>query len=199
MRKLEKEFTASVTHELRTPLTVIKSAADNMGSGIVPADKIPVYTRLITEQSDRLEGMIEEILLYSRLEGKNSRKTRLSNVNTSELVYGLRSTLDTIVASSAVNLVWDTDGLPGYCRIDAEVLLLAVENLVTNAVNHAYGPGGGDVRIRFKYLLDGRLKVTVEDDGRGIHSREQKKVFTAFYRDEVSRERQEKEAVWAFS
>ena len=68
LRKKEKAFVASVTHELRTPLTVIRSAADNLARGIVPAEKLKIYSDLIIDNSSRLGTMIEEILLYSGFE-----------------------------------------------------------------------------------------------------------------------------------
>ena len=74
LRYKEKEFVASVTHELRTPLTVIRSAADNLSSGIVASEKLPVYGGLINDQSERLANMIEEILMYSNIEHKKRRQ-----------------------------------------------------------------------------------------------------------------------------
>ena len=138
MRSKEKEFVASVTHELRTPLTVIRSAADNLNNGIVSEDKLQVYGGLITEQSDRLSNMIEEILLYSKFEDKRRKPDAPVKVNFEELVTQIRPILDTLASSEGIKLNWDTKGLPETGMCHPEIISLALNNLVANAVNHAY-------------------------------------------------------------
>jgi len=192
IRQKEKEFVASVTHELRTPLTVIKSAADNLSSGIVPAEKLSLYSGLIVEQSERLGKMIEEILLFSSFEDKKQRTAKPVKIDFKSLVSQLQTTLDEVASSDRINLIWDLSGLPVSGESEPGVISLIIENLVTNAVNHAYNSGSGDIRVKFRSLIPGRLQITVEDDGRGIEPRELKHLFEPFFRDSISRQQQEK-------
>ncbi len=192
LRSKEKEFVASVTHELRTPLTVIRSAADNLSNGIVNKDKLPVYGGLIIEQSERLGNMIEEILLYSNFENKNSNSGKPVKFDFKEVVSQFKPALDELGNAEGLKLHWDINGLPGKAESFPDVITLTVNNLVSNAVNHAYSVPGGEIRIIIRYLVPGRLSITVEDDGRGIDPRELKHVFEPFYRDYVSRSRQER-------
>ena len=201
LRRKEREFVASVTHELRTPLTVIRSAADNLSTGIGPEDKLKIYSGLIQEQSDRLGKMIEEILLYSKFEDKRKINETAENTDLNALIESLRPGLEYVAEAENIRLHWDTSGLPGTMRTFPEVITLILNNLVTNAVNHAYTeprPEVADpeklpeIRVRIRYLITGRLMFEIEDDGRGIDSRELKHIFDPFYRDSVSRHRQEK-------
>ena len=192
LRRKEREFVASVTHELRTPLTVIRSAADNISTGIVPADRLQVYSGLIIDQSERLQNMIEEILIYSQFEEKNRKAEKPVHIDFSGFFSGLKPPLDAMVQSTGIQLIWDIKGLPETAEGYPDVLILVVNNLVTNAVTHAYPDRKGDIRICFRYLIPDKLRVTVEDDGRGIESHELKAIFQPFYRDSLSKRRQEK-------
>ena len=194
MRNKEKEFVASVTHELRTPLTVIRSAADNLSTGIVPEEKIKTYAGLINEQSDRLGNMIEEILLYSKFEDKRGGHDSPEQVKSELIISEARKTLDAVAEAGGIKLKWDVSGLPEIIQTYPSVIRLVLNNLVTNAVNHAYSDltRSSDVRVRIRYIIPEKLSVEVEDDGRGIDAREVKKIFDPFYRDSVSRSRQEK-------
>lgn len=196
LRVREREFVASVSHELRTPLTVIRSAADNFTRGIVPAERQGQYGRLILDQSLRLGRMIEEMLAFAQTEGAAPARVE------APVVFGpwlaeLRPPLEALAAARQVTLVWDVAGVPPSGRSDPEGLRLILENLVVNAVNHAYpppGPGTGTrtVRLTLKHLVPDRLELSVDDEGRGISPKEAKKVFEPFYRDQVSRDNQEK-------
>lgn len=196
MRDKEKEFVASVTHELRTPLTVIRSAADNLSTGIVPPEKLKVYGGLISEQSDRLANMIEEILLYSKFEDKRRSNEKTVEVDLPTLLLGIKPGLTALSEASGCKLNWGEAGLPERVDTHPEIITLAINNLVTNAVNHAYSGHDGaakrEIRVKIKLLIPDKLEITIEDDGRGIDSHEQKKIFDPFYRDNISRSRQEK-------
>ncbi len=192
LRYKEKEFVAAVTHELRTPLTVIRSAAENLSGNIVPTEKLTVYGELIAEQSVRLGDMIEKILAYSNIEYKKRRPDPPVFMSLSDFTRALKPSLITLADSRNITLKWEAEGLPETGSGYPEVMGTAVTNMVTNAVFHAYNGEQGEIRVRFKFLIPDRLQITVEDDGRGIHAKEQKRIFDPFYRDGISRNRQEK-------
>lgn len=197
LRRTEREFVASVSHELRTPLTVIRSAADNFARGIVAPGRQIQYGQLILDQSVRLGRMIEEMLAFAQTEAAPPQSRVRATLTFASWLAELRPPLDTLAAARAVNLEWDVAGVPAAGTTDPDILRLVLENLVVNAVNHAYpAPGPGalprPVRITLRYLVPDRLELTVDDDGRGIAPKEARKVFEPFYRDKVSRDNQEK-------
>jgi signal transduction histidine kinase len=189
LRQRERDFMASVSHELRTPLTVIRSAADNFTRGIVPAERQGRYARLILDQSVRLGRMIEEMLTFAQTE--TSPLPGHDVVDFDLWLAELRPPLEAVAAERGVELAWDAEA--GHGRTDPEALRMIVENLVVNALNHAYPSESrrGAVRVSLKRRL-GRLELAVEDDGRGIAPQESRKVFEPFYRDQFSRSHQEK-------
>jgi len=196
LRRREREFVASVSHELRTPLTVIRSAADNFTRGIVAPERQSQYGQLILDQSLRLGRMIEQMLSFAHAESGTIVAKVQAPMVFAPWLADLRPPLEAMATARQVQLTWDVAGVPRSGLTDPEGLRLILENLVVNAVNHAYPPVGiGDprpVRITLRHLVPDRLELTVDDDGRGISPKEAKKVFEPFYRDQVSRDKQEK-------
>jgi signal transduction histidine kinase len=193
VRKREREFVASVTHELRTPVTAIRSAADNLRRGLVGIERMAPYGEMIHAQSLRLGSMIEEVLVFSQVEGGSAQPPLLAPVRVAELEAELEAPLDAIARSEGIDIDWDFGSLPAEFLGDMDTLRLVLSNLVANALYHAYpGDHKGSLRVLGKTLLPDKLQFTVEDDGRGVSRKEASLVFEAFYRDETSRARHEK-------
>jgi len=189
----EREFVASVTHELRTPVTAIRSAADNMRRGLVGIERMAPYGEMIHAQSLRLGSMIEEVLAFSQVEGRNVQSPVMAPIRSENLEAELRPPLDAIARAEGIHVDWDFGSMPQDFLGDLDTIRLVLSNLVANALYHAYpGPHKGVVRVLGTTLLPATIKFTVEDDGRGIAKKEAALVFEAFYRDEISRERHEK-------
>ncbi|MDC7232686.1 MAG: HAMP domain-containing sensor histidine kinase [Spirochaetales bacterium] len=207
IRSREKEFVASMTHELRTPLTVIQSAADNLSKGIVSEDRVIRYGKMMKDQTRRLSTMIEEILLFSSLEGKEIRKIPAVEMNLTGLVADMKARFTDMAAEQNTGISWDVEGLPSSVYSYPEETGLILSNLISNAVNHSHpskkttelketaGVLKGeealpDIRVSIRYLVSGKLRLTVEDRGPGIPIPEQRKIFDPFYRSLISREQQ---------
>lgn len=189
-RRREREFVAAITHELRTPLSVLQSAADNIKEGIVPARRLPRYGELMTTQVHRLSEMIEGLLLFSRLEGKAEQPGIIERITPDELETRLRERIPPEEGGASRGRVsFDFGALPERFPADREGLDLILGNLLTNALIHAY-PEEGPIRILGRCTLPNKLHFTVEDDGRGVPPREQRKLFSPFFRGEKSREEQ---------
>jgi signal transduction histidine kinase len=191
--KREREFVASVTHELRTPVTAIRSAADNMRRGLVGQERMSAYGEMINAQSLRLGSMIEEVLLFSQVEGRDSQPPVPAPIQVEELEREIRAPLEAIARAEGIEVSWDFGSLPKLFLGDLDTIRLVLSNLVANALYHAYpGTEKGEVRVTGKALLPDALQFSVEDDGRGIARKDASLVFEPFYRDEASRARHEK-------
>jgi len=192
LRHREREFVASVTHELRTPVTVIQSAADNMQSGIISADRIMKYGQLIQSHTRRLGVMIEEILRYAHLEGRGPQEPVLVSMDLHQFFRDLQAGFDHPAGAKKISISWDYSALPGRACVNPEGLRLILENLITNSFRHAYSTEeGGMIRVLARISPPHTLLFIVEDDGRGISRREQKRIFEPFFRDVISYEQQE--------
>ncbi len=192
IQERDREFTASITHELRTPLTVINSAADNLSHNLIPQERVGTYGRLIQDQTRRLGDMIENILVYARMEGNHEYRVQEKPVIYEELFSYIRQTMEAVGSGHGITFHWDVGGVPYAGMANQELIQLVLNNIISNAVYHAYGPEGGVVRIISRYMSPGAIRIIIEDDGRGIDIQEQKRIFEPFYRDAVTAEYQEK-------
>ena len=186
----QMEFVAGVSHELRTPVAVVRSAAENLASGVVSGDRVKRYGQMLEAESRRLGDMVERVLQYAGIE---------SGFNTAARV--LLSPLEIIESAveSALPLVGNAEvtvhreiapDLPPVIG-DATALRSAVQNLVANAVKY----GGRDrwVGVRAQHVHERRrseVRITVSDHGPGIPAADLPHIFEPFYRGTDAIERQ---------
>lgn len=171
--RLQSDFVATVSHEFRSPLTGIRQLAELLDSGIVHADnRRREYYRLIVQESDRLTHLVENLLDFSRLEA-NRKQYRMESIDASTWLA------ETAAATRNARISADIPaGLPAV-RGDREALASAVVNLLDNAIK--YSPADSPVRLA-AHTVNGRISISVTDQGPGIAPEEQARIFDRFYR-----------------
>ena len=178
--QLRREFSANVSHELKTPLTSISGFAELMRAGIVPMEKVKEFSDDIYRQSQRLIGLVEDIIRLSKLEDGGELYQR-ETVNLTELGEDVVSILRPVARNQSVTLTMEGDcpAVNGVWQIIHEM----VYNLCDNAIK--YNRPGGTVTLRL-HTREGRSAVTVSDTGIGIPYADQDRVFERFYRVDKS-------------
>jgi two-component system phosphate regulon sensor histidine kinase PhoR len=191
LRQLEgvrQEFVANVSHELRTPLSLIKSAAETLMDGAKddPA-ALGRFLQIIDKHANRLALLIDDLLLLSTLDsgGLRLNKQPLPVRSTvQEAIDDLRQralardvTLENSVPAALVALA------------DSERMRQVISNLLDNAIK--YGRAGGTTTVGGRVLDDGRIEITVADDGPGIPRESQQRIFERFYRVDKARSREQ--------
>jgi signal transduction histidine kinase len=156
-----KLLLANTSHELRTPLSRIRLAIELFKGEADPARK-----KEIERDIAELDGLIEQILLLSRLQSLPTPEMRDS------------VDLLALAAEEAARYAQCTaTGVPVFVRGDAQLLRRLLRNLLDNAQRHGGLPIEVDVRP-----TDGRAVVTVCDRGKGVEASEQERVFEPFQR-----------------
>ncbi|NNJ13182.1 HAMP domain-containing protein [Chloroflexales bacterium ZM16-3] len=175
---------ADVTHELRTPLATIGGYMEGLLDGVVKPS--PETFSLILHESSRLQRLIEDLELLSRVEaGQLPVVARSTDIR--RLLDAMRVQFDPLFAANQVCLHIDApERLPAVWadpdRID-QVLI----NLLSNA--YRYTPAEGEVALRVSTTAD-MLTIEVSDSGVGIDAEHLPHVFERFYRVDKSRARQ---------
>jgi signal transduction histidine kinase len=186
----QMEFVAGVSHELRTPVAVIRSAAENLASGVVNGDRVKRYGQMLEAESRRLSEMVERVLQYAGIESGLGLGTRVPLAPV-EIIENAIETAMPLVGPGDVQIHRDIPAhLPPVVG-DAAALRSAVQNLVANAVKY----GGRDrwVGIRAEHVRERRrseVRITVSDHGPGIPASELPHIFEPFYRGAEAIERQ---------
>jgi two-component system, OmpR family, phosphate regulon sensor histidine kinase PhoR len=181
---MRRDFVANVSHELRTPLTVVKGFLETLLDTQPALDATRRHhLQLMLEQANRMSRLVEDLLLLSRLESKETALTE-EDVDVAQLVRELG---DEARALSAGRHAISVDVVPVGVRGSREELRSAFSNLVTNAIR--YTPGGGRIWLRWRADVDG-AGFEVEDTGIGVAPEHIPRLTERFYRVDKSRSRE---------
>jgi signal transduction histidine kinase len=177
--KLKSDFVANVSHELRTPLSLIRLYAETLELGrLTSPEKHQEYYSIIRKESERLTGLINNILDFSRIEaGRKEYDFRETNI--AELV---RQTLDAYrfqIQQHGFELRENIAVDLPPVSVDREAIARSLLNLINNALK--YSPKDKFLGVNV-YRENGSVRLEVEDHGIGIPRGEQSKIFEKFYR-----------------
>lgn len=181
---MKANFLSAVSHELKTPLTAIRMFSEMMASGRVPGEKGQQYAARIGAEAERLQGMIEGILAYTRLE-EDPVALRFEEVDLAAVARETAALLAEAFARADIRLI--THLAPkAMVNGDYNALRSIVQNLLENALK--YSPAGTAVTLEVS-VANEDIVLRVADQGIGIDPAEQKRVFDKFYRagDEMTR------------
>ncbi len=178
LNALRSEFIANVSHELKTPLSVVRMFSEMLMTGRVRDDtKRTQYLQIIAHESERLSALIDNVLDFSAIErGKQVYQMREGDL--SEIVTRAIDTLRYRLEREGAKVKLETKGTPPPVRFDEQAILLAVMNLLDNAMK--YGEGT-PVEVTIEHGKR-HVYVRVRDHGPGIPAEHHKRVFERFYR-----------------
>jgi two-component system, OmpR family, phosphate regulon sensor histidine kinase PhoR len=183
LEQLKADFIATVSHELRTPLAAVHGAAKTLLRNDVDLeDEVSrQLLGLVSEQSDRLARLVEDILLASSLESPEL-ELATEHVDVAELAA---DAIDAVRVQASEQLTLDLTVAPSLPPVaaDRDKLRQVLVNLVANAVK--YSPAGGRIAVE-AWADDGQVRIAVRDQGLGISPSEQGLIFEKFYRADAN-------------
>jgi two-component system, OmpR family, sensor kinase len=177
-----RQFVGDASHELRTPLSTIHGYAEL--SRRTPDDPVALSAALskVETEADRMSGLVEDLLLLARLD--SGRPLDRAEVDVTRLL--LESVADARVVAPTHRWQLDLPGEPVTVTGDEQRLHQVVTNLLANARHHT--PAGTTVTVSAS-AADGRVRVTVHDDGPGLPHDLAPNAFERFTRGDTSRAR----------
>ena len=177
--ELKAEFIATASHELRTPLAAVYGAAQTLSRHDFALDEAgrARFISLIVDESDRLATIVNQILLANQLEvGRVDLETE--PFDGADMVERVVESAKTHAPSDITFDVRVAEGVPPVAA-DKDRARQVLVNLVENAVK--YSPGGGTIEVGLE-AADRSVRFSVVDEGMGIPSHEQARIFEKFYR-----------------
>ncbi len=191
---MRRDFVANVSHEIRTPLTVLSGFVETIQTLPLSEQEQQHYLSLMATQAHRMQGLVEDLLTLSRLEGspipgvhQSLPLERLFQACEQE-AKGLSATMAQGQVSHNIQFAIHPDLMTSALLGEPRELQSALSNLVSNAVR--YTPAGGDVHVSADQGVDGSLLLEVRDSGAGIAAEHLPRLTERFYRVDRSRSRE---------
>ena len=175
------QFFTNVSHEVRTPLTLILAPLDRL---IVSLRESPYASdlRLIQKNANRLLRVINQILDFRKVEGKQE-KLAVREIDLVPFVGEIKSYFDSMASVRAISYTFTSSIKQCTLWIDPDLLERVFFNLLSNAFK--FTPEGGSVRIELTEEGD-RVFIQVIDTGSGIQPANLPHLFDRFYTEDRS-------------
>lgn len=184
VEKVRRDFVANVSHELKTPVGGLSLLAEAVLDAKDDPEAVDRFASRMQVEAKRLGRLVTDIVDLTRLQVADS----LHEPAPVDVAAVVREAVDSLaVAADAKGIALDTVVGTGLRTFgDEDLLVTAVRNLVTNAVN--YSEPGTRVAIR-AHVRDETVEIVVADHGQGIPLDEQDRIFERFYRIDPARSR----------
>ena len=179
-RSLEerKRLNSAFSHDLRTPLTVLKGYSDYLEKyipeGKVSDEKILSVLSMMNGQISRLEHYTVKMNAVQKLE---DIVPQTDEISAEKLFENLSETGKLLCGEKELSSEFSSDSETIFT--DSEIVMQVYENLVSNAVRYAES----SVNVVCE-VSEGKLKVSVLDDGKGFTDEALKNAVQPFFRDE---------------
>ncbi len=176
LNRAQSRFINQVTHELKSPLASIQLHLETIQLRQPDADQLQQFIERMQGDSERLHGLINNLLTASKIEHKGA-KLNLQQGNLSQMVETyLQREKEKFPERGTLS--WKID--PGLtANFETDALETVMRNLLENAILYADNPPVVTINLTQE---SGMAHLHFTDQGHGIPSRFQKKVFRIFYR-----------------
>ncbi len=175
------DFIGNFSHEFKTPInSILGFARELQHDELLTEKQRKEYLEIITNESERLSNMANNVLLLTDLEHTNL----LTDISRFSLDEQLRRTLLLLESRwSGKDIELDIDLDAVEFESNEEILSHLWINLMSNAIK--FSPAGGKVRVQCKHT-DDNIIVSVYNEGQGISADNIERIFDKFYQCDTS-------------
>lgn len=189
----QKDLAANVSHELKTPLTSINNSVFSIinacGKGKMPdRDNLITWSQRIQDNSTRMQDIVNDFLVLSQC----SHTSRMGIFDIRECVEQAYAGMADYPGSRGVVFTLPDDTPMPLLYGNNKLIIRCVINLLTNAVKYINYDGKtarNQIHVSL-HVIDDRVAVQVEDNGRGIPAKDIDHLFERFYRVDNSGSRE---------
>lgn len=172
----ERRFTADAAHEIRTPLAVIRTYAQ-VAAAATEANERTKALNSVVQASDRATHLLAQLLTMARLDN-DTLISNFVNCDLRKIAVDVIAEITPQALQKKVEVMLD-EGQAAWVRGEPALLAVLLRNLIDNAIR--YSPADTFVAVTIKHL-DGKVRLTVSDQGPGIPEHERDRVLSRFTR-----------------
>ena len=181
---IRRDFITNISHELKTPIQALSLNSDALLEIKDEPDKVVLFANKIKTQTIRLNDLVKEIINLSKIQDSDPLDMA-HNVEISNVIAEAVDQCEVLAEARKISI--NLDGVQNAVVVgNREQLVMAVHNLVENAIN--YSAEGTNVVISSK-LVNGLIEILVKDQGLGIAEENLDRIFERFYRVDPARSR----------
>jgi signal transduction histidine kinase len=185
LARQQQDFVSAVSHELKTPLTSIRMYGELLREGWASEEKKKSYYDFISDESERLTRLINNVLQLARLT-RNRIQAEIRPVSAAELIDNIRSKVSSQIERAGFSLNLGCADSVGEMKINVDVdhFVQIVINLVDNALKFSAQAEKQVIDINCALAHDKHMVFSIRDYGPGVPKDQMKKIFKLFYRSE---------------
>jgi signal transduction histidine kinase len=172
----QRNIISQVTHELKSPLASIQLHLETIRLRKPTEERLDSFVGIMLADTERLHYLINNLLMAARLEQRRKLSDRRMTDLTQLVNEHVERERGTLPQGGSISLE-AAAGLKAL--VDPEEMGMVVRNLFENAV--LYSPQSPEISVRL-VKKGAWLQLSVQDHGRGLDKKEQKRVFDRFYR-----------------
>lgn len=185
MEAARRDFVANVSHELKTPVGAMSLLVEALAEAKDDPAAVEHFSESLVREAKRLSTMITELISLSKLQGAEALPD-MEELSVAEVVNA--AVHRTKILADQAGIAVTTDCEEGLAVVgDRSLLVTAVSNLVTNAIN--YSPEQTPVSVSVKMSDGDTVAIRVTDRGIGISLADQERIFERFFRVDKARSR----------
>ena len=185
-RQNRSEFIAQIAHELKTPLNVLSMYSELLLGEEGNSEEFRIEAvNIIYDETERLSTLINNMLAISKFEMGNMQLKR-QRVRIGELLQDILTNLSQSDRGRHLKFELDVEHEMSTIFVDKDLLRIAINNLLTNAIK--YNKTGGLVILKARER-DDIVEISVKDSGIGIKEDEIPRIFDKFYRSDDEKTR----------
>lgn len=191
MDRAKSEFVSLASHQMRSPLTVVKWYVDELlrerGGSLKKHQR--KYLNIVFQANERMVSLIDTLLNVSRLE-LGTFAIEPKPLDMQKIIRAVIEELRIPIKRARLRIKEEYDPRVPHLKLDPDMILLVMQNLISNAVRYTR-PGGSisiSVAVKHGHVREkagskrGTIALVVADNGIGIPPEEQSKIFTKLYR-----------------
>ena len=185
VHEVRRDFVANISHELKTPIGALSLLSEAVLSAADEPEAVVKFATRMQLEAKRLTDLVQEIINLSRLQDSDPLQVATEN-NVADLINEAIDLVKT--TSEAKGISVSAKDIPAVVVLgDNEQLIMAIHNLLENAIN--YSPENTKVSVSSN-VSDGIVEIVVADQGIGIPEEAQDRIFERFYRVDPARSRE---------
>lgn len=179
----QRKFISNVSHDFRSPLTSIKGYVTAMLDGTIPPELQEKYLKIIAYESERLEKLTNSLLTLNELDIKK-RLLHIERFDINEIIKTTANTFEGICTDRKIRLELILSGRELFVMADMSQIQQVLYNLLDNAIKFSDNASSIFLETTEK---NGKVFVSVKDNGCGIPKDSLSKVWERFYKIDASR------------